>query len=223
MENQKNNKGVNSILVVIIVILSALCVLFATDTISFNSNKIDANNTQENSSSDNERNHETEIIEFTESDAKEILKTKLDVTIEFLESSNTYCGPNGFTKAEDILIDNSEPYTYYLINNFNTLTDLENYLLMFMTKEVLSINEYYSQDNYIEQDNKLYCKTLNKSNTGATYENVEINNISSNEITATITVVKSGLGDSISDKVNIKLIKTNDIWKISQYEKINNE
>ena len=43
MENQKNNKGVIALLIVIIVILSALCVLFATGTISFNSNDIDNN------------------------------------------------------------------------------------------------------------------------------------------------------------------------------------
>ena len=39
MENQKNNKGVIALLIVIIVILSTLCILFATDTISFNTNK----------------------------------------------------------------------------------------------------------------------------------------------------------------------------------------
>ena len=38
MENQKNNKGVIALLIVIIVILSALCVLFATGTISLKSN-----------------------------------------------------------------------------------------------------------------------------------------------------------------------------------------
>lgn len=37
MENQKNNKGVIALLIIIIVILSTLCVLFATDTINFNS------------------------------------------------------------------------------------------------------------------------------------------------------------------------------------------
>ena len=45
MENQKNNKGVITLLVVIIVILSVLCILFATGTISFNTNKVNDNNT----------------------------------------------------------------------------------------------------------------------------------------------------------------------------------
>lgn len=48
MENQKNNKGVIALLVVIIVILSVLCVLFATGIITFNSNKVNDNDINEN-------------------------------------------------------------------------------------------------------------------------------------------------------------------------------
>ena len=48
MENQKNNKGVIALLIVIIVILSTLCILFATGTISFNSNKANENDINEN-------------------------------------------------------------------------------------------------------------------------------------------------------------------------------
>ena len=53
MENQKNNKGVIALLIVIIVILSALCVLFATGTISFKPNDVDNNKTNENINDDN--------------------------------------------------------------------------------------------------------------------------------------------------------------------------
>lgn len=48
MENQKNNKGVIALLIVIIVILSALCVLFATGTITLKSNDVDNNETNTN-------------------------------------------------------------------------------------------------------------------------------------------------------------------------------
>ena len=54
MENQKNNKGVITLLIVIIVILSALCVLFATGTISFNSNKVNDNDINENINDNNQ-------------------------------------------------------------------------------------------------------------------------------------------------------------------------
>ena len=53
MENQNNNKGVIILLIVIIVILLTLCVLFATGTISFNSNKVNNNDTNENVADDN--------------------------------------------------------------------------------------------------------------------------------------------------------------------------
>ena len=48
MENQKNNKGVIALLIVIIIILSALCILFATGTISLKSNDADNNKTNPN-------------------------------------------------------------------------------------------------------------------------------------------------------------------------------
>ena len=64
MENQKNNKGVIALLIVIIVILSALCVLFATGTISFKSNDVANNETNENINDDNnvENNDENNSI-----------------------------------------------------------------------------------------------------------------------------------------------------------------
>ena len=64
MENQKNNKGVIALLIVIIVILSTLCVLFATGTISFKSNDVANNETNENINDDNnvENNDENNSI-----------------------------------------------------------------------------------------------------------------------------------------------------------------
>ena len=58
MENQKNNKGVIALLIVIIVILSALCVLLATGTISFNSNKVNENDINNSENADNNSNNE---------------------------------------------------------------------------------------------------------------------------------------------------------------------
>lgn len=53
METQNNNKGVIALLIVIIIILATLCVLFATGTISFNSNKANNNDTNENVNKNN--------------------------------------------------------------------------------------------------------------------------------------------------------------------------
>ena len=58
MENQKNNRGVIALLIVIIVILSVLCILFATGTIIFNTNKVNDNNTNENVTDKDQNNQE---------------------------------------------------------------------------------------------------------------------------------------------------------------------
>lgn len=66
MENQKNNKGAIALLIVIIAILLVLCVLFATGTISFNSNSTNSNQqTNENSQTNtsNNTNEESSTIQ----------------------------------------------------------------------------------------------------------------------------------------------------------------
>ena len=59
MEGQRNNKGIIVLLVVIIIMLSVFCVLFATGTISFNTNETyNDNEINEN----NNNNGKNEII-----------------------------------------------------------------------------------------------------------------------------------------------------------------
>ena len=53
MENQKNNKGEIALLIVIIVILSALCILFATGTISLKPNDVDNNELNQDTNENN--------------------------------------------------------------------------------------------------------------------------------------------------------------------------
>lgn len=53
---ERNNKGVIALLIVIIVILAALCILFATGTISFKSNDVDTNKPNDNVTDNNESN-----------------------------------------------------------------------------------------------------------------------------------------------------------------------
>lgn len=56
MENQKNNKGVIALLIVIIVILATLCVLFATGTINLSNKESVNNNQNENTNTQEETN-----------------------------------------------------------------------------------------------------------------------------------------------------------------------
>ena len=58
MENQKNNKGIIILLSSIIIILLALCVLFATGTISFKSAEANSNDSNENNIIENTNNND---------------------------------------------------------------------------------------------------------------------------------------------------------------------
>ena len=71
MEKQKNNKDVIALLIVIIVILSALCILFATGTINFKTNKINDNTVNEN----NKQNDNV-----TDNDESNLLNSNIIVT-----------------------------------------------------------------------------------------------------------------------------------------------
>ena len=85
MENQKNNKGVITLLLVIIVILSALCVFFATGTIGFKSNDIDNNEINGNINDDNNINDQNGIENNDEVDSND----KNDINIQENEKYKT--------------------------------------------------------------------------------------------------------------------------------------
>lgn len=59
MEKQNNNKGVVTLLILIIVILGTLCVLFATGTISFNTNKANDSDINDSNQTNSNNNIET--------------------------------------------------------------------------------------------------------------------------------------------------------------------
>lgn len=64
MEQEKNKNGVIILLVAFIIILTILCVLFATNTISFNSNSV--NNSNQSNGEAIENNNETDITNSAE-------------------------------------------------------------------------------------------------------------------------------------------------------------
>ena len=70
MDNQNNNKGIIALLIVIIVILSALCILFATGTISFNTNKVNDNDVNANLNDNNQDNEDNNVITLTVDEEK---------------------------------------------------------------------------------------------------------------------------------------------------------
>ena len=65
MEKPKNNKIVITLLALIIIILSVLCILFATGTISFNSNKVNDNDTNKNETNINNEQNLIDTVKIT--------------------------------------------------------------------------------------------------------------------------------------------------------------
>lgn len=85
MENQKNYKGVIVLLIVIIVVLSALCILFATGTISFKDNDVDNNEPNQDINENNNKND----LENDNSDINNNDNTGSDVVAYYKLESKT--------------------------------------------------------------------------------------------------------------------------------------
>lgn len=97
MEESKNKNVIIALLIVIIVILAALCVLFATGTITFNKSKTDNNITVENASNNTKKEDNT---------VNEINTEKEDQTSYYepiIDEYKKYIAASG---------DNREDYTY---------------------------------------------------------------------------------------------------------------
>ena len=110
MENQNNNKGVIILLIVIIVILLTLCVLFATGTISFNSNKVNDNDINENVTDNNQTNQEENNIANSYNFGDEVILTQLS-NINY--SSIGFPDESGDFSKWKVLKDEGEYVTLY--------------------------------------------------------------------------------------------------------------
>ena len=142
MENQKNNKGVIALLIVIIVILSALCVLFATGTISFKSNDVDNNETNENI---NDTNNVGNTI--NDNNLKYANQTSASVKVDNLEEGNG--------KIIDIKIDNG---------NIKFNSDNKELVLSNINAKYMYLHQYMESCStklyFINQNNELYRISL---------------------------------------------------------------
>ena len=191
-------------LIVLIIILSILVIGLSGFIIY---DKVLSNNKSENKIIENNNNQENNdeqiLVTLPEQEAKEIIETRTEIANDFFERYNTYCGPDGSILDNEIIIDNNDNFAYYSINNYNTFSELEDYLLQFITKDTLYSNEYYDQNNYIEKNNKLYCKVLPKGGTSVTYGDINIESIEQNEIKATIDSTLTNPGD---EPIKVKII-----------------
>ena len=208
MEQEKNNKGVIVLLIVLVVILAVLCVLFATGTISF---KSDAN------SNESSEIQGTNTV-LTETEAQSILKEVIPKCFEYVHSLSPYCGKRD---TNDYL--SNENYIRWEASEFSNKSELVNYLKTFLSEDV--INTYsregkYVYDMYREENGKLYCLNSNKD-CGLTYNSAstsyEVNNITENLISVTGKIGYDTCGGSEYYSVDIELSKNNDTWIVTKY------
>lgn len=154
MDNQKNYKGIITILIIIIVILSAFCILFATGTISFKNNDCDNNNDQliennedlENDNITNEEDLNDETINNPEenSNYKSIVLSKAKESFDFDKLHLEFNGTNTET---------GEEYYNYVLNikydgknvNSSFFNDKENYRIW--SNNMASNFKVYKVDN----------------------------------------------------------------------------
>lgn len=218
MENQKNNKGVIALLIVIIVILLALCVLFATGTISFNSNKVNNNeinnseNTDNNESNNNDSNSQTSNIKA------EDIKTIFKVAYDYYAMPRVYCGKKDHNIVK---INGTDRYTS---TEFSTYEEMLNSLKKYMSVEVISGKTPWAattQEYYLEQDGKLYCEVTYKGYMyGHGNIDVEITSQTENKVNCIATMeLTDPSEDKTYDKVNLVLEKEEGTWIITSYKK----
>lgn len=217
MEKQKNNKTVIILLIIIIAILSALCVLFATGTISFKSNDTEVNNPNQSANKNNDsdqNNNNSETKNITAEDIKEIFK----VAYEYYESAKVYCGK---TENEIVEIYGADRKAS---TEFTTYDEMLNSLKKYMSIEVIAGKSPWgatAKEYYLEKDGKLYC---NETHKGGIYQwgdvEIEITNQSANKVdcVATMELIDPD-NNKTYDKVNITLELKDNNWIITSYKK----
>ena len=193
MEKQNNNKGVIALLIVIIVILGTLCVLFATGTISFNSNKGNDNDITDNIDDDNGQTKDDDEENINDVDkVNSYVDTKLsDYVFErYYENSNivelyinnkkVFFEDNGMNYATSKVIKMNDNVfivekslgstSLYVVNKdakvigVFTVGDSDYY----KETKILPTKAYY-RDTYRIEGNNIYIQTDLFSNGGAEY------------------------------------------------------
>lgn len=217
MESPKNNKTVIVLLIIIIAILSALCVLFATGTISFKSNDTEVNNSNQSANKNNDsdqNNNNSETKNITAEDIKEIFK----VAYNYYELPAVYCGK---TESEIVEING---VSRKASEEFTTYDEMLNSLKKYMSIEVITGKSPWSataKEYYLEKDGKLYC---NETYKGYIYQwgdvEIEITNQSTDKVESVATMeLIDPENNKTYDKVNITLELKDNNWIITSYKK----
>lgn len=131
----------------------------------------------------------------------------------FYGHTATYCGDKDFN--DTITKDDSKQYT--ASKNYKTKAELSNYLSTIISENF--ITKILTDENYIEQDNKLYCYTPGTGSLEYDESNIELESTTEEEIKANVKVTAHSEGDNkteLNNKITIK--KANDKWLIDSCE-----
>ena len=210
MEQEKNNKGVIALVVVLCLIVLGLGGYIVYDKVLCSKE----NPTPENNiTSDNSDNF----------NALSIVKTNFKKMIQFMHSVGPYCGERN---KNDYIVDPEEISIRWELSSYSNMNELNNYLKSFMTDSVISIytNSNYIYDLYKEQNGKLYCLSPNKA-VDFRYSDDKISykiiNTTDESISAVITFDVESFGYTYNYVSPIELIKnSNGNWLVSSYFEI---
>ncbi len=213
MDNKNNNKGVIILLVIIIIILGVLCVLFATDTITFNKN---VNNDEQSSNTTKNNDVSNQVLTKDEalSISNEIIK-KYYKTVP----NTAYCGEIDLNDN----IKNENNFSYNLSKSYSSKAEVEEFLKQFLsssfTESQLNRKDSANNTYYIEKDNKLYCLSSSHSICSPNDNEIsnEVLNVSSNKIDGKGSYITACLGSSVNNTYNFTIINENGNWVLDNY------
>lgn len=225
MEKKNNNGVVIMLMGVIIVILAVLCVLFATDTITFNKNINDSNLTNESQTKDESNANKSETV-LTNEDALTIIKEVYNKFVKFDSfSAVEFCGDYESNS-------NGANAWYVKSRQFNSKEDAYNYYNTFVSREIIDKKILELENNHakseefpsaiLEKDGSLYCiaKAAGKQaveivDDETTYE---ITEITSSKISFTGSITTRDLYDRLFGPYNIEatIELVNNNWIVTE-------
>ena len=155
------------------------------------------------------------IEDSTATDYETIAKELIDNYYKniFYGHTSTYCGNKDFN--DTITKDDSKQYI--ASKDYKTKAELSSYLSTIISANFLT--KIVTDENYIEQDNKLYCYTSGRGSLEYDESNIELESTTEEEIIANVKVTAHSEGDNkteLNNKITIK--KANGKWLIDSYE-----
>lgn len=243
----KNNNGrIIGGLIVIIIILSVFCILFATNTLELNSIKVKGDDKSKQNNLVENKDKQTELEVVSDTEALTLGKDLYDKATEIYSTwvLTPYCGygSNELYNQEGVNIGGQPGYSYYE-SMFNNIDELREYLLKYLSQDIVNSkvpkNILENQEeiaDYIIYNNKLYCRRDAGKGWLSSYlgkYDIKVNSKESSKISYTITSYYAKNRDECNnnelnflscDKSNIEnkdtnftIEKINDKWIVTNY------